>query len=118
METIKMLQDGAKALFQKPLGGIRPKGGDPFLDPEISGDSEKRSADGVDFGNLLLDGLKEVSGRQMEVKKKMEGLVTGETKSVEEVMAAMGKSDIAFKLMLEIRSRLVEAWKEVTRIQV
>jgi len=54
----------------------------------------------------------------MEVKKKMEGLVTGETKSVEEVMAAMGKSDIAFKLMLEIRSRLVEAWKEVTRIQV
>jgi flagellar hook-basal body complex protein FliE len=118
MESLKMLQEGAKALFQKPVGGIKPRGGDPFLDPELSGEVERKPSEGVDFGNLLMDGLKEVSGRQMEVKKKMEGLVTGETKSIEEVMAAMGKSDIAFKLMLEIRSRLVEAWKEVTRIQV
>ncbi len=118
MESLKLLQGGAKALFQNPVGGIKPRGGDPFMDPEISGNVGDQPAKGVDFGNLLLDGLKEVSGRQMEVKKKMEGLVTGETKSVEEVMAAMGKSDVAFKLMLEIRSRLVEAWKEVTRIQV
>ncbi len=118
MESLKMLQGGAKALIQKPLRGIQPHGGDPFLDPEIAGDSEGQAPKEVDFGSILLDGLKEVTGKQMEVKRKMEGLVTGETKSVEEVMAAMGKSDVAFKLMLEIRSRLVEAWKEVTRIQV
>ena len=73
---------------------------------------------GPDFLGMLEDGVQRVSTLQNDVKTKMQGLVTGETEDVHEVLLAMGKSEVAFQMMLEIRNKLVEAWKELTRIHV
>ena len=62
--------------------------------------------------------MRSVASYQRESKAKLKGLVTGETKDVHEVLVAMGKAEVATALMLEIRNRLTDAWREVTRIQV
>ena len=70
------------------------------------------------FGSLLERGVRSVAAYQNESKSKLRGLITGETKDVHEVLVAMGKAEVATAMMLEIRNRLTDAWREVTRIQV
>ena len=48
----------------------------------------------------------------------MQRLITGQTEDVHEVLVAMGKAEVAFHLMLEVRNKLMDAWKEITRMQV
>ena len=90
----------------------------PPLDGPGSADRIGTIDDGPDFLGLLEDGVQRVSDLKHDVKTKMQGLVTGETEDVHEVLLAMGKSEVAFQMMLEIRNKLVDAWKELTRIHV
>jgi flagellar hook-basal body complex protein FliE len=46
------------------------------------------------------------------------GLTTGEVEDVHQVMIAMNEADLAFRMMLEVRNKLVEAYKEVARLQM
>ena len=70
------------------------------------------------FGQMLGDGIRSVSARQAEAREEMKKIATGESNNVHDAMFAMGKSEVAFTLMLEVRNRLVDAWREITRIQV
>jgi flagellar hook-basal body complex protein FliE len=39
----------------------------------------------------------------------------GEPVALHDVMASMGKSEVAFNLVLEVRNRLVDAWEKLSR---
>lgn len=45
-------------------------------------------------------------------------LLTGEIEDVHQVMVAMEEAQTSFQLMMEIRNKIVEAYKEVLRMQV
>lgn len=74
--------------------------------------------EGLSFGSMLRQGLQSVSDQGDEVQQKLKGLVTGETESVHEVMSAMGKSEVQFTMLLEVRRKLIEAWQQLTQIRV
>ena len=44
--------------------------------------------------------------------------MTGKTDNVSGVMTAVEKSDLAFKTLLAIRAKLMEAYKEIKSIQI
>ena len=92
--------------------------GDYARSPIGSEGKAAKDADGVDFGSLLGSGIQDVVDLQRESTAKTEGLVTGETQNIHEVMIANEKAGVAFEMMLEIRNKLMAAWKEVTRLQV
>lgn len=48
----------------------------------------------------------------------VEQLVTGETDSIHDVVLATSKADLAFRLMMEIRNRLIASYQEVMRMQI
>ncbi|MEZ5989506.1 MAG: flagellar hook-basal body complex protein FliE [Planctomycetota bacterium] len=75
-------------------------------------------AEGPSFAEALGDNLREVVDLQNEADAKAKGLVTGETRNLHEVLLASEKAGVAFNLMLEVRNKLINAWREVTRIQV
>jgi flagellar hook-basal body complex protein FliE len=77
-----------------------------------------RAGEATGFSDLLQRGVESVSDLQQDVQGKLQALATGETQDVHDVLLAMGKADVAFQLMLEIRNRLVESWREITRLQV
>ncbi len=45
-------------------------------------------------------------------------LAMGESKNVSETLLAMQKADLSFQLMVGVRNKLVDAYREVMRMQV
>ena len=75
--------------------------------------------DGDDkFGGVLKDLLAETDELQHEADKAVDQLLAGEKQDVHEVMLSMAKADVSFRMMLEVRNKLVEAYQEVMRMQV
>ncbi len=92
------------------------------LKPRLIGDLEghgPRTA-GLDkepgklFEETLSGALQEVRSLQLDTKSKYEGLLRGEVE-VHDLMIAVGKSEVAFNLMLEVRNKLLEAWQTLSR---
>jgi flagellar hook-basal body complex protein FliE len=55
---------------------------------------------------------------QQEADRAVERLITGEDVTPAEVLTAVQKADIAFKLMMQIRNKLVQAYQELQNIRV
>jgi len=45
-------------------------------------------------------------------------LVSGETDSIHDVVLTASKADLAFRLVMEIRNRLISSYEEIMRMQV
>jgi flagellar hook-basal body complex protein FliE len=73
---------------------------------------------GASFADVLKDSIGEVSRLQQDATKAVEDLATGKTEDVTGVMTAMEKSDLAFKTLLAIRAKLMDAYEEIKSISV
>ena len=76
------------------------------------------AAGGASFADVLKGSIDEVSRLQQDASKAVEDLATGKTENVTGVMTAMEKSDLAFKTLLAIRSKLIEAYEEIKNIPI
>ncbi|MCH2533315.1 MAG: flagellar hook-basal body complex protein FliE [Bdellovibrionales bacterium] len=77
----------------------------------------KESGDGS-FANSLNDAITKVNDMQVNSNQMMEKLATGETKNIPEVMVAAEKADIALKLMVQVRNKMIDAYQEIMKMQV
>jgi flagellar hook-basal body complex protein FliE len=73
---------------------------------------------GASFADVLKDSIGEVSRLQQDASQAVENLATGKTEDVTGVMTAMEKSDLAFKTLLAIRAKLMDAYEEIKSISV
>jgi flagellar hook-basal body complex protein FliE len=73
---------------------------------------------GPSFSDMLKNSIDEVSRLQQDASKAVEDLATGKSENVTGVMTAMEKSDLAFKTLLAIRSKLMEAYEEIKNIPI
>src|SRR6185503_13856925 len=62
------------------------------------------------FSDMLKDSIQEVSKLQQDASQAVQDLATGKTEDVAGVMTAMEKSDLAFKTLLAIRGKLMDAY--------
>ena len=67
------------------------------------------------FLGHLTDALEGVQGLSDDVKDRAESLSRGEPVELHDLMISMGKSEVAFNLMLEVRNKLLEAWQILSR---
>lgn len=105
------------------IDGIGGTGGGPRLvEGKLGGEGFGAAAPAAGaksgFANALFDALKRVEGLQNEAQAQSEAVTRGEGGSVQDLMVAMGKSDVAFNLMLEVRNKIVDAWQTLTRTVV
>ena len=70
------------------------------------------------FSDLLKDSINEVSRLQQDASQAVEALMTKKTENVTGVMTAMEKSDLAFKTLLAIRAKLMDAYEEIKNIPI
>ncbi|SRR5690606_7096399 len=73
---------------------------------------------GASFSDLLKESIAEVSKLQRDASQAVEALATGQTEDITSVMTAMEKSELAFKTLLAIRAKLMDAYEEIKQIQV
>ncbi len=68
------------------------------------------------FSHVLAESLGEVNRLQMEADKSIEALVSGNNKNIHETMIAISKADLAFRMTMQVRNKVIEAYQEVMRM--
>ncbi len=86
---------------------------DDFEGTKLTRADQKRT-----FSELLSDQIMDVNNLQKEADVAIQKLVTGESKNLHETMLAVEKAEIAFKTMNQVRNKVIEAYREVMRMQV
>jgi len=70
------------------------------------------------FSDLILGGVGEVNMLQQNADRAVEKMMCGGEIGMAEVLTAVQKADIAFKMMMQIRNKLVAAYQEIQNMRV
>ncbi|MBW2709442.1 MAG: flagellar hook-basal body complex protein FliE [Deltaproteobacteria bacterium] len=73
---------------------------------------------GGSFGEALSGAMGNVSSLRNEADRTVHELVAGENKDIHQTMIAMEKADVSFKLMMQVRNKIITAYQEVMRMPV
>ena len=73
---------------------------------------------GTSFSDMLKNSIEEVSKLQQDASQAVEDLLTQKSENVTGVMTAMEKADLAFKTLLAIRGKLMDAYEEIKNIAI
>ena len=95
------------------VGGVGAVGPDRKIAP--IGDANQ--GDDRSFQNVLLDSIRNVDRLQTDAESAIKSVAVGEAESVAEVMTAVEKADLAFRTLMQIRTKLVDAYEELMRLR-
>ncbi len=69
-----------------------------------------------EFGKVIKGAIDRVDGMDKEADKSIMDLLKGKA-DIHETMIAMQKADLSMRLLLAIRNKAIEAYKEITHMQ-
>lgn len=70
------------------------------------------------FKDLLLDSIHDVNSMQQQADQAVETLMSGGDANPAEVLTAVQKADLAFRLMMQMRNKMMQVYQEVKDIRV
>jgi len=88
------------------------------LEQALSQPSRTQQGNGANFANLLQDALKPVQDTAAQARADSLSLLTGEASSVHQVVLSAEKAELALRMTLQIRNKVLDAYHEVMRMQV
>ncbi len=91
---------------------VSPAGGAANLPTEAP-----KTEDGKTFNDVLSDFVKQVDQTQHQYDAAITAVERGETDNLHRVMLAQNQAQLSLKLAVEVRNKLVDAYKDVMRTQ-
>lgn len=86
---------------------------------EVAGNvSEEKGKAEASFGDTIKGFLEAVNEAQKNSMEKVSEVIRGESDDLTGAMVSLEEARLSFNLMLEIRNKLIEAYKEIERMQV
>jgi flagellar hook-basal body complex protein FliE len=82
------------------------------LAPAPAGDAGKT------FSDVLRQSVDQVNTYQHQADTAIKELVAGRTKNIHETMLAVERADTSLKLMMQVRNKILDAYREIMRMQV
>jgi flagellar hook-basal body complex protein FliE len=79
---------------------------------------EAAKTEGPAFSDMLKDSIEEVNDLKIEADQAIVNLAAGKSDDIQGTIMALEKADVSFKLMMEVRNKIVSAYQEVMRTQV
>ena len=76
------------------------------------------TSNGAAFADSLKSALNEVNEIQESSEQAIGDMATGQVKDLHQAALAIGKAETSMKLMLEIRNKALNAYKELGRTQL
>jgi flagellar hook-basal body complex protein FliE len=111
--------------FQKTLGNADAKGWSRAVDNDFGGNFNLEGAPGLEgaegaksFGDFLQDSIGKVNSLQNEANVAMEKLASGESQNLHETLLAVEKADIAFRTLNQVRTKVIDAYREIMKMQI
>jgi len=86
--------------------------------PDAAAGSAGAAPGQASFGQVLKDSLAQVNHLQHEADGAIRELASGGTATLHDTMLAIEKAELSFRLMMQVRNKIVEAYQEVLRMQV
>lgn len=100
-----------------PLGLIGSAGGAGGIRPD-RGVQQPLAAGQPAFKDVLMNTLKEVNAAQQDADRAVEDLYSGKRNDLESVVLATQKADTAFRMLQQVRNRMMEAYEEIKQMRV
>ena len=75
-------------------------------------------SDKVNFTDVLNNAVNKVNNVQINANEDIEALIKGEDITMHDVMLSMQEAQISMQLMLEMRNKLYDAYKELSSVQL
>lgn len=70
------------------------------------------------FKDMLVNSIKEVNSMQHQADQAVEALFTGEDVNPAEVLTAVQKADLAFRLTMQMRNKAMDVYREIRDIRI
>ncbi|MDL2316013.1 flagellar hook-basal body complex protein FliE [Desulfovibrio sp. OttesenSCG-928-A18] len=84
---------------------------------ELPGGTGVDKPAGKDFSEVLTDSLSKVNSLQGERSSMIQAFASGQKQNVHELMITMQKASLAMNLTSAVRNKVIEAYKDITRMQ-
>jgi flagellar hook-basal body complex protein FliE len=84
---------------------------------EPSPQAAPQAAD-VDFGRMVTEGLDQVNQQLLGSQVDLQRLATGDVQNLHQVMIRLEESRLSLQFLLQVRSRLLEAYQDVMKMPV
>ncbi|MEW6661719.1 MAG: flagellar hook-basal body complex protein FliE [Bacillota bacterium] len=97
-----------KVALMAPQSLVLPKGIPPKADLAPAGS----------FGDLLKQKLAEVNSLQLKADELTRQMLAGQPVDLHQVMIAAEQASLALQLTVQIRNKVIEAYQEVSRMQI
>ncbi|HVN47595.1 MAG TPA: flagellar hook-basal body complex protein FliE [Bacteroidota bacterium] len=92
----------------------------PNIDSPINGNQINKALQNTNdsFSTMLSQAVTDVNTLQNEAGKAMDSMVRGQATDLHEVMIAVEKARTSFDLLMEVRNKAIDTYRELMRIQV
>ena len=80
--------------------------------------SDATSTPASDFIGLLSSGVGHVNDIQNSANLEVEKMLAGEDVQSAEVLTGLQKADMAFRLLVQVRNKLMQAFEEINNIRI
>ena len=81
-------------------------------------EAESPAHSGKTFTEMLKDSMDQVNTQQFQADEAIKELVGGRSKNIHETMLTIERADTSLKLMMQVRNKILDAYKEVMRMPV
>ena len=85
---------------------------------EAEGMSTSGTEGAKGFGQMLTESIEKVNEAQHQGDNAIKELAAGRTKNIHETMLQIENADASLKLMMQVRNKVLDAYKEIMRMQV
>jgi flagellar hook-basal body complex protein FliE len=90
----------------------------PITTGEIKPSETQVEPGKASFSDMLGGLVKDVNQLQQTAEHTTDKLLTGELEDVHQVVVAMEEAQTSFRLLMEVRNKMVDAYREVMKMQV
>ena len=98
-----------------PINGPTPANFSPNISRAGGQDS---STSGAGFDKTLKGCIDQVNTDQQTSANAVQELLTGKNQDIMPVVAAAAKADMSFKLLIGVRNKVIEAYKQTLNMQI
>ena len=79
---------------------------------------ESAQPSGSSFTEILKDAVQDVDRAQQVSKEAIQQFASGADVDLHDVMIQVQNAELSFRMMMEVRNKIVEAYREIMRLQV
>lgn len=101
-----------------PIGGLPPTQMQLPLTEKLFGNTQAANSGPGSFAAMVSDGIGQVNSMQSDAQSQVHELLTGGDVSQVEVMTAVQKADMAFRMLVQVRNKLMAAYEEINAIRI